>query len=349
MFLCNQSYQVWKNSMNNRELFIKWYAWSTKYKDCDPSVWMTNYLNKRYQHNDEERIWLCWLYGNTYYLPTSWVLKNEFPDYELATVDRITRWNNENYKRLRYQTDTKYNKGHLPSMFESYKRFFKDNPQRDVIESLYGDNESQNFDNIWNAVNKHFHKFGRYTTWFYMQHLKHTAGIKINPTSLMLNDYSGSRSHRNGLCYALSKKDWIDTKLSNKEYEYLEAQSSDILIESKSRYPDLSSEFDNFTMETVLCSFKKIFRESSSRYLGYYLDRQSEEIQRVSSDNWNGIDWNVLWQARKETLDKRLDKRTGIDKNRFGEYIRSGSLSRLDWMFGDLNNKNNVGLEKFFA
>ena len=349
MFLCNQSYQVWKNSMNNRELFIKWYAWSTKYKDCDPSVWMTNYLNKRYQHNDEERIWLCWLYGNTYYLPTSWVLKNEFPDYELATVDRITRWNNENYKRLRYQTDTKYNKGHLPSMFESYKRFFKDNPQRDVIESLYGDNESQNFDNIWNAVNKHFHKFGRYTTWFYMQHLKHTAGIKINPTSLMLNDYSGSRSHRNGLCYALSKKDWIDTKLSNKEYEYLEAQSSDILIESKSRYPDLSSEFDNFTMETVLCSFKKIFRESSSRYLGYYLDRQSEEIQRVSSDNWNGIDWNVLWQARKETLDKRLDKRTGIDKNRFGEYIRSGSLSRLDWMFGDLNNKNDVGLEKFFA
>lgn len=335
--------------MDNRELFIKWYAWSTKYKDCDPSVWMTNYLNKRYQHNDEERIWLCWLYGNTYYLPTSWVLKNEFPDYELATVDRITRWNNENYKRLRYQTDTKYNKGHLPSMFESYKRFFKDNPQRDVIESLYGDNESQNFDNIWNAVNKHFHKFGRYTTWFYMQHLKHTAGIKINPTSLMLNDYSGSRSHRNGLCYALSKKDWIDTKLSNKEYEYLEAQSSDILIESKSRYPDLSSEFDNFTMETVLCSFKKIFRESSSRYLGYYLDRQSEEIQRVSSDGWNGIDWNVLWQARKETLDKRLDKRTGIDKNRFGEYIRSGSLSRLDWMFGDLNNKNDVGLEKFFA
>jgi hypothetical protein len=335
--------------MDNRELFIKWYAWSTKYKDCDPSVWMTNYLNKRYQHNDEERIWLCWLYGNTYYLPTSWVLKNEFPDYELATVDRITRWNNENYKRLRYQTDTKYNKGHLPSMFESYKRFFKDNPQRDVIESLYGDNESQNFDNIWNAVNKHFHKFGRYTTWFYMQHLKHTAGIKINPTSLMLNDYSGSRSHRNGLCYALSKKDWIDTKLSNKEYEYLEAQSSDILIESKSRYPDLSSEFDNFTMETCLCSFKKIFRETSSRYLGYYLDRQSEEIQRVSSDNWNGIDWNVLWQARKETLDKRLDKRTGIDKNRFGEYIRSGSLSRLDWMFGDLNYKNDVGLEKFFA
>jgi hypothetical protein len=99
---------------NNREAFIRWYAWSLKYDDCDPAVWCTNYLHNRYEHNDEERIWLAWLYGNTYQLPTAWVLKNEFPDYELATVDRITQWNTANYKRLRYQTDTKWNKGHLP-------------------------------------------------------------------------------------------------------------------------------------------------------------------------------------------------------------------------------------------
>ena len=78
---------------NNREAFIRWYAWSLKYDDCDPAVWCTNYLNKRYEHNDEQRLWLAWLYGNTYQLPTAWVLMNEFPDYELATVDRITQWN----------------------------------------------------------------------------------------------------------------------------------------------------------------------------------------------------------------------------------------------------------------
>jgi hypothetical protein len=334
--------------MDSRELFIRWYAWSLEYKDCDPSVWMTNYLNKRYQHNDEERIWLCWLYGNTYYLPTSWVLKNEFPDYELATVDRITKWNNTNYKRLRYQTDTKYNKGHLPSMFESYQKYFGNKLQRDVLESLYSDNEKQNFDNIWNSVNKNFYKFGRYTTWFYLQHLKHTAGIKIEPTSLMLSDYSGSKSHRNGLCYALSKQDWINNKLTEKEYQWLQAKSDDILIEMRQRFPQLSSQLDYFTMETCLCSFKKIFRENSSRYLGYYLDRQAEEISTVSSDSWNGIDWDVLWQARKETIDKKLDKRTGIDKNRFGEYLKTGSIDRVEWMFKD-SVKKDIGLEMFFA
>ena len=110
-------------AQNRKEAFIRWYVWSLKYDDCDPAVWCTNYLHKRYEHNDEERIWMAWLYGNTYQLPTAWVLKNEFPDFELATVDRITQWNTTNYKRLRYQTDTKWNKGHLPTMFASYQKF----------------------------------------------------------------------------------------------------------------------------------------------------------------------------------------------------------------------------------
>ena len=137
---------------NNREAFIRWYAWSLKYDDCDPAVWCTNYLHKRYEHNDEERIWMAWLYGNTYQLPTAWVLKNEFPDFELATVDRITQWNATNYKRLRYQTDTKWNKGHLPAMFESYQKFIGNKSQREVMESYYGYTEEENFDTLWRVL-----------------------------------------------------------------------------------------------------------------------------------------------------------------------------------------------------
>ena len=98
----------------------------------------------------------------------------------------------------------------------------------------------------------------------------------------------------------------------------------------------------------MFCSFKKIFREKSSRYLGYYLDRQAEEIMQVASDNWNGIEWNVLWQARKETIEKKLDKRSGIDNNKFGEYIKTGSIDRMNWMFEDMETPSN-GLEMFFA
>ena len=322
-------------NLQRREQFIRWYAWSMKYGDCDPAVWMTNYLNKRYEHNSEEKLWLCWLYGNTYQLPTAWVLKNEFPDYELATVDRIDWWNRQNYKRLRYQTDTKWNKGHLPAMFASYQKFIGKRTQREVLESYYGDNEEQTFNNLWNNLKGSLYKFGRYSTWFYLQHLTHTAGIKCIPTSLMLDDYSGSRSHRNGLLLALGEDDKYDKPLTAAEYKSLEARSRDILEETASRYPDLLNQIDFFTMETCLCSFKKIFREHHGRYLGYYLDRQSEEIKQAEGDSWTGIEWNVLWQARNETLDSRLAPRSKINKEKFTYFVRTGKIEKLNWMFDD--------------
>lgn len=334
--------------IDKRELFIRWYAWSLTYKDCDPAVWATNYLNKRYEHNDEERIWLCWLYGNTYQLPTAWVLKNEFPDYELATVDRLTIWNSQNYKRLRYQTDTKWNKGHLPVMFESYHKFIGKGTQREKLESYYGDNERQNFDSLWKAINDELFKFGRYSTWFYLQHLHHTANIDLEPTSLMLDDYSGSRSHRNGLLLALDRADDYDKKLTAGEYNTLEIISADIISEMKSRFPELISEINYFTMETCLCSFKKIFRATHGRYLGYYLDRQSEEIAQAEGDGWTGIEWDVLWQARDETLEFYLAERSKINKEKFTFYLDTGTIDRLDWMFDDVK-KVAVGLEAFYA
>lgn len=331
---------------NRRESFIRWFAWSIKYKDCDPSVWLTNYLNKRYEHNDEERIWLCWLYGHTYQMATTWVIKNEFPDFELATVDRIKWWNDINYKRLRYQTDTKWNKGHLPEMFESYQKFIGNNTQRKALEKYYGDNEYQTFNNLWESIKNNLHKFGRYSTWFYLQHLRHTAGIPLLPTSLMLDDYSGSRSHRNGLLFALAQEDKVDTKLTRNEYLSLEHEAQEILTEVKARFPDIANEVDYFTMETCLCSYKKIFREHHGRYLGYYLDRQSEEIMIAENDDWYGIEWNVLWQARNETLDNRLTGRNKINKEKFAFFINSGILDNIDWMFNDIE-KRPVGLEAF--
>ena len=331
---------------NRREAFIRWYAWSLQYKDCDPAVWATNYLNDRYEHNDEQRLWLCWLYGNTYYLPTAWVLMNEFPDFELATVDRMEQWNTANYKRLRYQTDTKWNKGHLPSMFASYQKFIGEESQREKIESYYGDNESINFNNLWEGVKSSLHKFGRYSTWFYLQHLKHTAGVEIDPTSLMLNDYSGSRSHRNGLLYVLGMEDNIDQKLTANQYANLESESTSILEEMNSRYPSLSGQIDFFTMETALCAYKKIFRDHHGRYLGYYLDRQSEEIKKVESDGWYGIEWEVLWQAREETLDTRLATKNNIAKEKFTYFVNSGRIEHMDWMFND-EKPIQIGLEAF--
>jgi len=251
---------LWKSILDsmktNRTNFLNWYKWSLEIKDCDPAIPMTNYLFKRFEHNYEQKLWIAWIYGTTYHFPTTWVIWNEFPDMELVGVERLTEWNNNNYKRLRYQTDTKWNKGHLPAQFESYKNWVGNKTQLEAFDELLGCGATNNFYNIWDEVKTKFHKFGRYSTWFYMQTLKQCCEFHIKPDNLFLDDYDGSRSHRNGLLYALDKQEWIDKKLTPEQYYWLEEEAFKILMEVRKDYPST----DFFDMETCLCSFKKLFR-----------------------------------------------------------------------------------------
>jgi hypothetical protein len=101
---------------------------------------------------------------------------------------------------------------------------------------------------------------------------------------------------------ALDRKDWYDERLNANQLKYLNENAAEILDIVKKDYPNT----DYFDMETCLCSFKKLFRKKQGRYLGYYLDRQAEEISKCEKDGWNGIDWQPLWDARNETLNKSL-------------------------------------------
>jgi hypothetical protein len=289
---------------------------------------MTNYFFDRFEYNTEQRLWLSWIYGTTYYWPTAYVVWNEFPDMELVGVDRLRDWNNSNYKRLRYQTDTKWNKGHLADQFVSYQTFVGDTSQREALTKNFVGDPAKDFYNLWETVNA-WHKFGRYTSWFYIQTLKQCCNIPVDVDGLWLHDYSGSRSHRNGLCYAVGKPDWIDAKLDKTQIDYLESEAKEILVEVKEKYPEVAHKADFFAMETVLCSFKKLFRRKHGRYLGYYLDRQAEEIKKVERDKWAGIDWTPMWDARRELIERRwlIDS---IDPDLYNIFLDTNNFEPAD-------------------
>lgn len=305
---------------NRRVAFLEWCEWSLTNKDCDPALWLLNYLFDRFEHNIEQKYWISWIYGTTYHLPTAWIIWNEFPDFELVDQKRLQDWNDNNYSRLRYQTDTKWNKGHLPQQFSSYKRWIMHENEEKTQRRRFANLLSKNsFEFVWNSVEKNLHKFGRYSTWYYLQTLKDCVGLNLVPNNLKLADYSGSRSHRNGLCFALGHDDWINQKLHFSCIEYLEQQAAEIQKE-------LSVDMDLYQMETLLCSFKKVFRKKQGRYLGYYLDRQAEEIKKVEEDDWHGIDWQVFWDARTETLPSKLHKSKIIRKDLYSIFLDTGTL-----------------------
>jgi hypothetical protein len=291
----------------------------------------------RFEHNTEQKLWIAWIYGTTYHFPTSWVIWNEFPDMELVGVDRINEWNSNNYKRLRYQTDTKWNKGHLPAQFLSYKQWVGNRTQRESFQPLLEGTSAENFNRLFGEVKNKLHKFGRYSTWFYLQTLKQCCGLPIEPGNLMLDDYDGSRSHRNGLCMALGLDDWYDQKLTTDQINVLDGEAYYILQEVKKDFPNT----DYFDMETCLCSFKKIFRKKHGRYIGYYLDRQAEEIMQCEKDEWYGIDWQPMWDARNETLERKL-LTNKIDHSKMGLYLDNGILDATG-MF----EQKQIGIESF--
>jgi hypothetical protein len=342
---------------NREEAFIKWFHWSIIYDDCDPAIFMTNYLFDRFEHNREQKLWIAWLYGTTYYFPTTWVIWNEFPDFELVDQARIDAWNTANFKRLRYQTDTKYNKGHLGSQYKSYREwtFSRGTTQESAFASLLQGSDQENFKRVFEEVSGNLYKFGRYTTWFYLQTLKQCCGMNIDPPNLILEDYSGSRSHRNGLCYAVGKDDWVDQKLSDLQIAHLNKRAAVILEEVKRRVaetrPSSLHLVDYFTMETALCSFKKIFRVNRGRYLGYYLDRQAEEISTVEKDGWDGIFWKPLWDSRNEhpVLMHHPELREGrVVEGRMSHFVDFGTIERLEFLYPD-DIPTMSSLESFFG
>lgn len=324
---------------NRREAFINWFGWSIEIEDCDSAIYMSNYMFDRFEFNIEQKYWLCWIYGTTYHWPTSYVIWNEFPDMELVGVDRLKSWDDKNAGRLRYQVDAKWNRGHLAEQYSSYKDWVGNSTQKRKFDSFLTEDPVKNFDILWEEVKGNFHKFGRYSTWYYLQTLKHCCDLNIEPSSLMFKDFKGSRSHRNGFCYALGKEEWVDKRLSKSEYAYLEKEGAKVLQETRTAFPHVADKIDFFSMETALCSFKKLFRTREGRYLGYYLDRQAEEIRRVERDGWEGIEWLPVWQARKETLQEQYINDT-IDKEKMAFFLESGRIKHvkpsIEDMFAEL-------------
>ena len=333
----------YREKLNRREAFVNWFGWSLQLEDCDPPLYMTKYFFDRFEYNREQQYWLVWLFGTTYHFPTSYLIWNEFPDMELVGVDRLREWNNTNYSRLRYQTDTKWNKGHLAEQFLSYKEWVGDKSQHERFSEYITSDPHQTFRNLWEVANS-WHKFGRYTSWFYLQALKQCVGVPLDVESLWLHDYSGSRSHRNGLCYALGVDEWVNERLDDDKIGWMEGSAKELLQETKAKFPTVSEEADFFAMETCLCSFKKLFRKRDGRYLGYYIDRQAEEIKKVEQDDWYGIDWQPMWDKRVETLRKKY-LTNSINKSKMEIFLDTGKIDHMGTFSDEMRD---VGLERFF-
>lgn len=303
------------------KLFIDFCSNSIKAHDVDPALEYMNYMIYRMEMNEEQVLWLCFLYAVTYQLPSAYLIWNEYPDLELAGIPRLTEWWQENQKKIPFQQDKMKQRKDFVKTVESYQTLVGDS-QKDYFDNLLNSDDPQvNFDKLWSPL-KTISYFGRFSVWNWTQALKHVAGYNIEPLTLMLGE-SDSISFTDGLAYAFGQTDKITKKEvdlttgKKKKIYYKWSEDEKLDMEKSCAILKQSLGLDNFQLETLACAFKKIWRTNDSRYVGYYNDRIADDI-RKTSEHWSGVDWELLWDARKECVpEKYLHNNLGVNKECF--------------------------------
>lgn len=257
---------------------------SMKAKDVDPSVLCLKYLADRFELNLSQRYWIAFLYGTNYCAVTTFLMYNEFPDFELVDLGRLKKWWNENKQGLIFQTDRlriKTGNNFIPA-FISYSNLVKGNQQKYFSQAK---NSEQAYKLITNI--KHF---GRFSTFNYLDVLNQITDLKHAPTYLNMLE---AESCRKGVCYSIGKEDWVKEKLTPQRAKFLHNQFITYLKELKGNV---------YQIETTLCAYHKY--KKGQRYVGYYIERMKKEIEKMQP-KYYGVAWETLWQFRSETFDKK--------------------------------------------
>lgn len=334
---------------NRRELLVRYSVWQLRRSDVDTALPLMRYIFDRNEYNTEQRLLFCWYYMNTYNASSALALWNEFPDYHLVDIDRLTQFNTDCSSRVPYESDVKWSKYHIPKMFESYRDLVKQyDSQEDMFRSICNGTPEENYWKLRDWLINNLYKCGRYSCFFYMQALMETCNIDIEfPTMHFGHE---CESPTDGLLYILGRENeatrmYIDDgrKKIKTGVIYpkdmlleLEETATDIIQEVNTRYPDVH--LDRALLETILCSVKKLFRRRDGRYLGYYIDRMLKNVSDCEKNGWSGVDYNIVRDWLNETYpDNKLYVSGYPDSKRMQVFLDTGTLPELN-MYEDLAN-----------
>lgn len=269
--------------------------------DVDPSYSMLRYLCDRFELNVEQRYWLAWLYATCYCGPTVFYIYNEFPDYENVDEGRLERWWAGNRHRLLFQTDRRWvrSRNQWTAMFRSYRQAIGPGTQEQRFALLKSKDRYLNYDNCWKAFSR-MYQFGRFAMFLYLEAVHVVTCFPMTPRSMNLAD---ADSCRNGLALAIGRSDLnthgTDRRLTRKDHATLQT-AFDAMV---ARMREADPRNNVWNIETTLCAYKKYCY--GKRHVGYYLDRQRDEIAAMQRNVTSGVEWSVLWDYRRETFDRR--------------------------------------------
>lgn len=270
----------------------------------------------------QERFDLAYFFGITYCIPSAILMLKE----KNEILKDIDGWVLQNKDKIIFQSDRKYVR--MLDNFNNCIKFYKDN-LKTVEKFLSGItiNNTILIEKALKKVQKWFF-FGRFASYLFLETFTALTDYKIENTTI---DWKHGDTATSGIMnlFGLDNcADYFDKNdkiPSNLDYEKLNNMLYMTLDEIKKQGGDNNVT----TVETSLCAYRKFYK--GSRYNGFYLDRQLEEILQTKAmdPKYQEIDEDLL-SLRKDLFNPKylgeLNNWNGIRKEAKKLYKEKGIM-----------------------
>lgn len=295
----------WRLPEHKEEAFLTFYRFHLLHRSHPGCVYaLLPAIADAFDLDDDQRAWLVWLNGNTQNAVTSLMLLEAAPrpeDWRQA----VDFWN-EHFKKLEWDTDRRHQKSKFGEATEKwYAEFGWNEPAKQWCTQF-------SWDRTWAyAFSQPY--MGRLSAWSMIEYARILLGDEVpDAGTWMLDDKSGSKSHRNGIAV-----------VAGYDATYWEADVPDMLgiVHELEAYADalLSRAWETIcspddvnvahpdigrlTMESALCTFKG-FHKPNRRYPNVYSDMMYQRIKKAEARF--GRTFELLWEARRNHLPPEL-------------------------------------------
>ena len=290
-----------------REVFLRFYDFHTKYGTHPGLVYLViPSLRKKLGWTAEETLWFSFLNGCTQNPITSLRLWRVAPT--IADADHLVEWLKHNVETVTVDTDRRYHRRAIPTAIHGYRKLLRGASQEDFWTSAASDG----WNSTWTSA-RSIPTFGRLSAWSFCDYLL-CSGISVSPSDLMLEDRSGSRSHRNGLAIVSGRDDLdhhasnpsFDGRYSSDDLDHLARVGNDLLTEAQTRASGQPHApfINRLTLESALCTYKS-FHRPNRRYPNVYSDMMYDRIMTARGTAADS-DLDLFWEIRAERLPTAL-------------------------------------------
>lgn len=291
-----------------REVFLRFYDYHTQFGTHPGLVYLViPGLRQSLEWTQEDSLWFSFLNGCTQHPMTSLLLMEQAPT--LSDSARLVDWLEVNVDKISVDTDRRYHRRLIPKALEGYLSLLGGQSASEYWTTT----ANRGWDEVWSAA-RSIPTFGRLSAWSFCDYLL-CSGIEVEPTTLMLEDHAGSRSHRNGLAIVSGRDDldWhssnsdFDGKYSRSDLAFLADTGESLLAEARQRSQGKPYEqfVNRLTLESALCTYKS-FHRPNRRYPNVYADMMYDRLIAFEK-SWGESDLTrAFWRLRSERLPVEL-------------------------------------------